>query len=274
MDARPLRRQVVVGEPERVLRVAAATPSGLAELLNRDDAALRALGSSLGSAEPPGDGCRLGVVNPTTKRLAMARRVVAQGSSWRGRSDIWFSPQPLLRAPASARIGFVFPGLESEFTPRVDDVAEHFGLARPDISLRNVGRHGIAVVTVNRLLDRALRRLRVLPDVVAGHSGGELTAMISAGMYSDAEADQFFQSLDPDTLQFPDVVFAVLGCGVDQLVDALADRQNIVLSHDNSPNQTIVCGPARRHRRVRRAHSARTMWWAESCLSARVSTPR
>jgi 3-oxoacyl-(acyl-carrier-protein) synthase/malonyl CoA-acyl carrier protein transacylase/phosphopantetheinyl transferase len=240
VDAPPLRRQVVVGEPEQVLRVTAATPSGLGELLNREDAAVRALSSSAS----PADGCRLGVVNPTPKRLALARRVVAKGSSWRGRSDIWFSPQPLLRAQASARLGFVFPGLESEFSPRVDDVAEHFGLPRPDISLVNAGRHGIAVVTVSRLLDRALRRLRVLPDVVAGHSGGELTAMISAGMYSDAEADQFFESLDPDALLFPDVVFAVLGCGVDRLVDALADRQDIVVSHDNSPNQTIVCGPA------------------------------
>ncbi|MGH3865268.1 MAG: beta-ketoacyl synthase N-terminal-like domain-containing protein [Pseudonocardiaceae bacterium] len=240
VDALPRRRQVMVSEPEQVLRVTAATPSGLAELLNQDDAAVRALGS----AELPVDGCRLGVVNPTPKRLEMARRVLAKGSSWRGRSDIWFSPQPLLRAPASARIGFVFPGLEAEFAPRVDDVAEHFGLARPDISLSNVGRHGMAVVTVSRLLDRALRRLGVRPDVVAGHSGGELTAMISAGMYSDAEADQLFESLDPDALQFPDVVFAVLGCGADRLVDALADRQDTVLSHDNSPNQAIVCGPA------------------------------
>ncbi|MGH3829358.1 MAG: beta-ketoacyl synthase N-terminal-like domain-containing protein [Pseudonocardiaceae bacterium] len=241
----PQRQRVSVSEPERVLRVAAATPSGLAELLNRDDTVvLRALSGAESSVGPSAERCRLGVVNPTPKRLAAARRVVAQGASWRGHSDIWFSPQPLLHTPASGRIGFIFPGLEAEFAPRVDDVADHFGLPRPDISLSNAGRHGMAVVAVSRLLDRALRRLGVRPDVVAGHSGGEFTAMISAGMFSDAEADQFVESLDPDALRFPDVVFAVLGCGADRLVDALADHQDIVLSHDNSPHQAIVCGPA------------------------------
>lgn len=269
VDVPPLRRQVMVSEPEQVLQVAAATPSGLTELLNRDDAAVRALSSS----EPPVDGCRLGVVNPTPKRLVMARRVVAKGASWRGRSDIWFSPQPLLRAQASARIGFVFPGLEAEFAPRVDDVAEHFGLPRPDISLGNVGRHGMAVVAVSRLLDRALRCLRVLPDVVAGHSGGELTAMISAGMFTDAEADQFFESLDPDALLFPDVVFAVLGCGADRLVDALADRQDIVLSHDNSPNQAIVCGPAAAIDELVRAFRAQNVLGRVLPLRSGLHTP-
>ncbi|MGH3857607.1 MAG: acyltransferase domain-containing protein, partial [Pseudonocardiaceae bacterium] len=271
--APPQRQRVSVSEPERVLRVAAATPSGLAELLNRDDAALRALSGAESSAGPSAERCRLGVVNPTPKRLAAARRVVAQGASWRGHSDIWFSQRPLLRTPASGRIGFVFPGLEAEFAPRVDDVADHFGLPRPDISLSNAGRHGMAVVAVSRLLDRALRRLGVRPDVVAGHSGGEFTAMISAGMFSDAEADQFVESLDPDALRFPDVVFAVLGCGADRLVDALADHQEIVLSHDNSPNQAIVCGPAAAVDELVRALRARGVLGRVLPLRSGLHTP-
>ncbi|MGH3842670.1 MAG: beta-ketoacyl synthase N-terminal-like domain-containing protein [Pseudonocardiaceae bacterium] len=255
VDAPPRRRPVKVSEPEQVLRLAAATPGELAELLNRDDAAVRALRGS----PPSADGCRLGVVNPIPKSLAIARRIVAKGSSWRGHRDIWFSPRPLLGTRASARIGFVFPGLEAEFTPRVDDVAEHFGLPRPDTSLANAGRHGMAVVAVSRLLDRALRRLRVRSDVVAGHSGGEVTAMISAGMFSDAEADQFFKSLDPDALLFPDVVFAVLGCSADRLAGALAARPHIVLSHDNSPNQAIVCGPRAAIDELVRAFRARNV---------------
>ncbi len=234
------RRPVAVREPEQVLRLAAATPNGLAELLDRDDAAVRALGR----LESPVDGCRLGVVDPTPKRLAVARRVVAKGAAWRGRHDVWFSPQPLLRTQPDARIGFVFPGLEAEFSPRVDDVAEHFGLPLPDTSAADLGRHGAAVVTVGRLLDRALRRLRIAPDAVAGHSIGEWTAMMAAGMYADAEVDQFLESFDPDALRVPGVVFAALGCGADQAAEAVADREGIVVSHDNSPNQSIVCGPA------------------------------
>ncbi|MGH8933853.1 MAG: beta-ketoacyl synthase N-terminal-like domain-containing protein [Egibacteraceae bacterium] len=255
VGALPLRQQVMVHEPEQVLQVAAATPSGLAELLDGDDAAVRALGS----AKPPAGGCRLGVVNPTPKRLAMARRVVAKGASWRGRGDVWFSPRPLLDTRPVSRIAFVFPGLEAEFSPRVDDVADHFGLPRPDTSLGNVARHGVALVTVSRLLDRALRRLRIVPDMVAGHSVGELTAMASAGMYTDAEADQCLESVDLDALLIPDVVFAVLGCGADRLVDTLAACRDIVVSHDNSPNQAIVCGPADAIDELIRAFRARNV---------------
>lgn len=238
--ALPPRRPATVRETEQVLRLAAATSGGLALLLDRDDAAVRALGI-LGS---PADGCRLGIVDPTPKRLAIARRVVAKGAAWRGRNDIWFSPEPLLGVQPRARVAFVFPGLEAEFAPRVDDVAERFGLPRPDTSAGNLGRHGAAVITVGWLLDRALRRLRIVPDVVAGHSIGEWAAMRSAGMHSDAEAQQFLESLDLDALRMPDVVFAALGCGADRVVEAVASRQGIVVSHDNSPNQSIVCGPA------------------------------
>ncbi len=254
-DALPVRQPVMVSEPEQVLQLAAATPGGLAELLDRDDAAVRALSSS----EAPASSCRLGVVDPTPKRLATARRVVAKGASWRGRNDVWFSPRPLLDTRPVSRIAFVFPGLEAEFSPRVDDVADHFGLPRPDTSLGDVARHGVALVTVSRLLDRALRRLHIVPDVVAGHSVGELTAMASAGMYTDAEADQCVASVDLDALLVPDVVFAVLGCGVDGVVDVLADREDIVVSHDNSPNQAIVCGPAAAIEQLIRSFRARNV---------------
>jgi acyl transferase domain-containing protein/phosphopantetheinyl transferase len=239
-DPLPPRRSVAVNEPEQVLHVTAATPDELAELLDRDNVAVRALGTP----ESGVDGCRLGVVDPTPKRLAVARRVVAKGTAWRGRNDVWFSPQPLLRAQPVPRIGFVFPGLEAEFSPRVDDVARHFGLPRPDTSAETLGRHAAAVVAVGRLLDRALRRLQIVPGAVAGHSIGEWAAMSSAGMYADAEANQFLRSFDLDALRVPDVVFAALGCGADRVVDAIADHEQIVVSHDNSPNQSIVCGPA------------------------------
>ena len=41
----------------------------------------------------------------------------------------------------------------------------------------------------------------------------------------------------------PGVEFATIGCGSTGSRAAIAGQPNIVLSHDNSPNQTIVCGP-------------------------------
>jgi acyl transferase domain-containing protein len=231
LAAPPPRRPVTVREPEQVLRLAAGTPSGLVALLDREDTGAGA------------DGCRLGVVGPTRERLALARRVVAQGEAWRGGNDIWFSPQPLLLTRPSGHVAFVFPGLEAEFAPRVDDVAARFGLPLPRISA-NHGGHAAGVVAVGRLLDRALRQLRITPDVVAGQSIGELTAMISAGMCADAEIDELLGSFDLDALPALDLVSAVLCCGGDQVADAIADREGITVSHHNSPSRSIVCGPA------------------------------
>jgi hypothetical protein len=36
----------------------------------------------------------------------------------------------------------------------------------------------------------------------------------------------------------------VLGCPVDRVVEALGNRPDVVISHENSTNQTVVCGPA------------------------------
>ncbi|MDX6721336.1 MAG: hypothetical protein QOJ63_3590, partial [Solirubrobacteraceae bacterium] len=234
------RRAAMVGEPEQVLLLSAASPDAIAELLDRDDHAVRALAGTACTT----DECRLGIVDPTAKRLATARKVVARGVALRGRGDVWFSPRPLLLARPRGGIAFVFPGAEAEFEPRVDDVAARLGLAPPEHPAAGIGRQAAAVVGVGRLLDRALREQGVVPDAVAGHSIGEWTAMISAEIYSDAEVDRFLHSFDPDAFRLPDAVFAALGCGVDRVADAIADRPEIVISHDNSPNQSIVCGPA------------------------------
>ncbi|WP_083975596.1 type I polyketide synthase [Kitasatospora mediocidica] len=246
-DAGPARPRLAVTEPERVLRLAADGPEQLAALLAADDRALLA-------AEPPERGRpaprhRVAIADPTAKRLALARRAVARGRAWRGRGDVWFAPEPLLDAAGeTGRVAFLFPGLESEFTPRVDDVADHFGLPRPALSgaVGDVGRHGAGVVAVGRLLDAALRRIGVRPDAVAGHSVGEWTAMAAGGLYSGASVDAFLESFDPDTLRVPGLAFGALGAPAARVLDALATvdgMAEVVLSHDNAPQQSIVCGP-------------------------------
>ncbi len=246
--AAPVARAVVAAEPERVLALAADSPQRLAELLAADDSAVLAAGS----ARPAGSGrSRLGIVDPTARRLALARRVVAKRRPWRGRHDIWFAPGPLLGGGADGvpgKLAFVFPGLEGEFEPRLDGVAEHFGLAASGSApspAGDVGRHGAGVFGVGRLLDAALRRMGVVPDAVAGHSVGEWTAMVAAGMYAADAVDAFVDSFDPDALRVPAMAFAVLGAPAERVAAALRRRPDdaIVLSHDNAAHQSIVCGP-------------------------------
>ncbi|BBJ46446.1 polyketide synthase [Streptomyces antimycoticus] len=258
----------VVIEPERVLALAADTPERLAELLAADDATVRTTVTGRDART------RLGIADPTAKRLALARRMVAKGRPWRGRNDIWFTPAPLLGAGPAARgmaargmavrgkaatgkaatgkLAFVFPGLEAEFVPRVDGVAEYFGLSRPAgdrfgeaARVGDIGRHGVGVFGVGRLLDAALRRMGVVPDAVAGHSVGEWTALAVGGLYAGEEVDAFLDSFDPDALRVPGLAFAVLGAGAPRVLAELEARADgrIVLSHDNAPSQSMVCGP-------------------------------
>lgn len=243
--AAPGTGRVAVTEPEQILRFAAPTPDALIDLLDGDDATLRRRG-----AEPPrylGPGSRLGLVGPSQRRLAVARRVAtgARGggwAAWRGRNDVWLSSEPLL-APAPGRIAFVYPGLEAEFSPHIDDVAEHFGLPLPDLSAGGVGQHGSAVLRVGRTLERALRRMGIVPDALAGHSLGEWSAMYASGMFDEADADELIFGPAMDDLAALDVDYASLACPVEQAERAIADHPDVVVSHDNAPQQTVVCGP-------------------------------
>ncbi|MGA5037280.1 beta-ketoacyl synthase N-terminal-like domain-containing protein [Streptomyces capoamus] len=244
------RRPARVGEPERVLLLAADDVDGLAALLGAGDTVV--LGAGLDPGRPHDDAgpARLGIVDPTAKRLALARRAVAKGRAWHGRGDVWFRPGPLL-GRAGGKVAFVFPGLEADFAPRTDDIAAHFGLspaagAGPDVRVGDIGRHGFGVVGVGRLLDQALRRMGVVPDAVAGHSVGEWTAMAAAGLYAAAEVDAFMAGFDPDSVTVPGLAFAAVGSSADHVRTALAGAwrdSGIVLSHDNAPRQSMVCGP-------------------------------
>lgn len=241
----PQPTAVTVDEPEQVLRFAAPTPEALIDLLEGDDATLRQRGTGVPAYLGPGS--RLGLVGPTERRLAVARRVArgARGggwAAWRGRNDVWLSSEPLL-AGTSGRTAFVYPGLEAEFSPRIDDVADHFGLPRVELSADGIGRHGSGVLRIGRVLERALHRMGVTPQALAGHSIGEWSAMFAAKMFDEADIDQvIFGSVMVD-LAALDVDYASLACPVDQALEAIAGYPELALSHDNAPQQTIVCGP-------------------------------
>ncbi|HEX5345875.1 MAG TPA: 4'-phosphopantetheinyl transferase superfamily protein [Pseudonocardiaceae bacterium] len=226
---------------ERVLLLAGAGADELQRQLQSSETDL--LGRDDACAPPKGGPCRLAIVAPTVRQLTLARRIVAQGVPWRGRNDMWFTGTPLHSTQAPGRLAFIFPGLEQDFAPRMDDVADHFRLIRPELGNTAVlGTHGLGVIAVGRILDAALRELGITPDLVAGHSVGEWNAMISAGIHPREAFEQFARSFDADALRVPGLVFAALGCGVElatQLIDGLDD---VVVSHDNCPHQSIICG--------------------------------
>ncbi|MEV5572822.1 beta-ketoacyl synthase N-terminal-like domain-containing protein [Spirillospora sp. NPDC052269] len=233
----PLRVRSGGGDGERVLRLAARTPAELADLLRApNDELLERC-----DQEPADLPCRLAIVAPDTRRLTLARAVADRGTPWRGRGDIWFTPRPLLAS--GGRLVFLFPGFEASFAPRVDDVADHFGLGRPDLTGRtDMLGHAADVMAVGRLLAAALAETGVRPDVVAGHSLGEWTAMLVSGMYTPDVMETFLGALDPGGLRVPDLLYGALGCGADRVLEVLGTRADVVVSHDNCPHQSVVCG--------------------------------
>ena len=243
--ARPAAGSSASVPGEAILRLAAVSPRELADQLDAPDSEL------LGRAgeEPGNEPCRLAIVAPGPRSLALARKVVSRGTPWRGRSDLWFTPSPLLSGPG--QVAFLFPGFEPEFAPRIEGVAETFGLPAPRLHGANTGadpRDGVVeqaldVIAVSRLFAGALTELGVAPGMLAGHSLGEWTAMMVAGMYP--EIDEFMASMRPGMVEVPDVVYAALGASADRAAELADGRADVVVSHDNCPHQSVVCGPAR-----------------------------
>ncbi|MEV4921383.1 beta-ketoacyl synthase N-terminal-like domain-containing protein [Streptomyces roseoverticillatus] len=237
---RPTRTpRAEVTEREPLLRLAAPGPEGLAELLDADDAALR------GTGERSRGPARLAIAGPDTRKLALARKAVAQGRLWGGRGDVWFAPAPLLGA-GGGRTVFLFPGLEAGSAPRVDDVAAHFGLEPPperQARAEDLAGRTVALIGAGRLLASALDRIAVRPDALAGHSAGEWTAMAVAGMFASGDPGESLVEAVVRRMQLPPLAFLVLGTSAARAGEVLPGYPGVALSHDDAPHQCVVCGP-------------------------------
>ncbi|MCM1966553.1 type I polyketide synthase [Streptomyces sp. G1] len=231
-----VRRFLPLGDPP-----APVGPPAREEVLLLAASSAAELADRLASRSPVsgGDGpCRLAVVGPTPQRLALAAKVVARGRAWRGRGEVWFTPEPL-----GGRLAFLFPGLEPEFAPALDDVADRLGLERPRLTRgEELTERALDAIATGRFLARALPEVGIRAEVLAGHSLGEWAAMVTAGMYRQDAADTFLDSLRPGSVKVPDLVYAALGCGTRRAEAALHGLDGVVVSHDNCPHQSVVCG--------------------------------
>ena len=223
-------------DPERILTLAGVDA---ADVLRQLETWQESDGGTDGS--DPTDTARLAIVDPTPKRLALAHKVLERGTAFRGRNDVWFEPAGLVSR--GGKVAYLFPGVEPDFSPRVDDVAAHFSLPglppsenRPDLEAQSLG-----IIAMGRMLTEALRQMGVTPDVIAGHSLGEWTGQIVSGMIPTAFIDQFLEKLRPGSINVSDVVFIALGCGADTAEALLDGLDDAYLSHDNCLHQSVVC---------------------------------
>ncbi len=235
--ARAVRRRHRPGglAPEEILVLAADSPGALREALES------------GRTEVGEGACRLALVDPTPARRTKALEVVRAGKPRRGRDGLWFNTEGLLTA--GGQVAFLFPGIEAAFEDRISDIARHFNRPSPPTPPGTVAGtkaleyQGAMTVFAGRLLFDVLGEVGIKPSLLAGHSIGEWTGMIAAGIIPADVFEEFWATLTPGSLEVPGVVFAAVGASAEAVRPLVTDLDGVVVTHDNCPHQVILCGP-------------------------------
>ncbi len=185
---------------------------------------------------------RLGIVDPDERKLRLARRILAEGAAWRGRSDIWFRPAGL---GATGKLAFVFPGVEPTFGVAemgLPALGARFGLVAPEVDDDTIAHRSASIYRTGNFLGQVLQAIGLAPDVIAGHSIGEWSGSVAAGIIPADHAADLLEVVDLSAVELPDLDFAAFAAGVDAVRPVIDELPDIVVSHDNSPGQSIACG--------------------------------
>ncbi|MCG0063424.1 acyltransferase domain-containing protein [Streptomyces tricolor] len=181
--------------------------------------------------------CRVAVLDPTPQRIEQALALIDRGEPWQGGNDLWFAPRP---APPGGTV-FLFPGLDARTGPPPDDVLRWLGRpAGPASGSTGLAERTRATLRLNRVLHAALLRAGIVPDAMAGHSAGEWSALFAAGLFAEPAFEDFARTMGAAPV--PDVVFAAVGLPAEAAARLARDEPGVVLSHDNAPDQSVLCG--------------------------------
>ncbi|MDV7697927.1 acyltransferase domain-containing protein [Chryseobacterium soli] len=184
---------------------------------------------------------RIALFDPTPERIEKAIKIVAKDNPWRNKQDIWYTNTPLLKD--GGKIAFVFPGLDGLAKGEVDSVSRYFGLSEP-IQTEGEGLLTDALGIFNKcsILDNALKKLGIIPDMNAGHSLGEWLAGYSSELAEVNSVKALIDVLNPETFELKDSRFIAIGAGIDAVKPFIDTIPNLYISNDNCPNQVILCG--------------------------------
>src|SRR5438067_5042221 len=266
--------------------------AALADFLRRHpDASAADLAFTLAGELPPG-GSRLSVVADSAadllKKLTRAADRLADPSCTqiRDAAGVYFAEAPLF---TQGTLALLYPGEGAQYLdmladlcgvfPEVgetfawcDRIAEEAG--KPETSLRRIlhlppgappeekvaaeaelrklGASIFGVLIADLAITRVLENLRVPVSAIAGHSAGELAALLASGaMRSEevlgprlAEIMETMQRQE-DEAGGPDVALLAVGAGKETVVGVAAAVSGgaVLVAMDNCPHQCVAVGP-------------------------------
>lgn len=161
------------------------------------------------------------------------------------------------------RIAFVFPGqgshrpdMASAWLPAAEelfaDLSDATGIdlvATADDAdacgdSTRLGQPSITAVSLAALA--ALTEAGITPDVVAGHSLGEVTAAIAAGVFTPAEGTALVaargRAMGQACRTSPGTMAAVVRVDTDRVEEVVADIDDVVVANVNAPGQVAIAG--------------------------------
>jgi len=194
----------------------------------------------------------------------------------------------------SNRSAFVLPGQGSQKSGMLDLVPENDTFVRlvdaaealTGLDLREISRsddpEALADTRVAQPLlyltdwawGIALMDCRVVPDVLAGHSLGELAALALAGVYSvEAGLELVVERsklMAATAAATPGGMAAVLGLAAPAITEAIQDIEGIWVANDNSVGQVVISGT---HEGLEAATAALTEAGARRIIPLKVAGP-
>ena len=198
-----------------------------------------------------------------------------------------------------ARFAFLFPGQGSQYVGMGKSLAQQFPLAAqtfqeaddvldfalshlcfegPEEQLRLTINTQPALLAVSVAGDRVLKAEGFRPELVAGHSLGEYSALVSAGTLSFADALQlvrkrgsYMQEAVPEGVGAMAAILRLPEGMLDALLLEASTRSEIVTAANyNSPDQVVIAGHAKA---VERAMEAAKNAGAKRAILLPVSAP-
>ena len=251
--------------------ITAATKEALLEKLDYQQGKNR-VGPFIGPAD---DRYRLVLFDATEDRIQQAAQIVKRDKPWLGRSDIWYTNNPLILD--GGKVAFMFPGWDANPPVEHDSIVDELNLTWPENQAptseeaerqyqelwstyaektgtdetaaegRSFAEDIIDRTNMAQLVDEALRKTGVRPDMYVGHSIGEWHAARAVGMIDESAAlmmDHFF--FDPENTipneYMPDFhSVAINGTLSPEGRARLLAIPDVWLTNDNCPSQILLC---------------------------------